>query len=137
MQSAALTIVKPLAGASGFSDRIIDARVDDHRSPIVELRRVFNVFRANQMIAEANRQLQGNQQDEALRTAIAARELAPDSDNAWVGLANVYLKLGRKPESVAALRRAIELNPAHRTELPKNANFESLRLDPEFQKITE
>ncbi len=137
MQSAALMIVKPLAGAAGFSDRIIDARVDDHRSPIVELRRVFNVFRANQMIADANRQLQGNRQEEAVRTAIAASELAPGSDNAWVGLANIYLKAGRKPESLAALRRAIELNPAHRTELPKNANFESFRPDPEFQKITE
>ncbi|HZM48321.1 MAG TPA: DUF1028 domain-containing protein [Burkholderiales bacterium] len=137
MQSAALTIVKPLAGAAGFSDRIMEFRVDDHRSPIVELRRVLNVFRGNQLIAEANRHLQGNRQDEALRTAIAARDLAPDSDNAWVGLANVYLKLGQKSESLAALRRAIELNPAHRSELPKNANFESIRSDPEFRKMTD
>lgn len=136
MQSAALMIVKPLAGAAGFSDRIIDARVDDHRSPLVELRRVFNVFRANQMIASANRQLEAKQQDEALRTAVAASELAPGSDNAWVGLAIIYLKLDRKADSLAALRRAIEVNPANRSELPKNANFESLRGDPEFRKIT-
>src|SRR5262245_52530724 len=75
MQSAALMIVKPLAGAAGFSDRVIDARVDDHRSPITELRRVFNVFRANLMIVDANRHLQGSRQEEALRTAVAARDL--------------------------------------------------------------
>ena len=137
MQSAALMVVKPLAGAAGFSDRVIDARVDDHRAPIVELRRVFNVFRAGQKMADANRQLQGNQQDEALRTAIAARELAPESDSVWVGLASIYLKLGRKAESLAALRRAVESNPANKSELPKNANFESVRADPEFRKITD
>ena len=137
MQSAALVIVKPLAGAAGFSDRVVDVRVDDHRSPIVELRRVFNVFRAGLMIADANRHLQGGRQEDALRTAAAARDLAPDSDNAWAGLASVYLRLGRKPESLAALRRVIELNPAQRSELPKNATFESLRQDPEFRKMTE
>jgi tetratricopeptide (TPR) repeat protein len=89
------------------------------------------------MIAEANRHLEGGRQEEALRTAIAARDLAPDSDNAWVGLANVYLKLGRKSDSLAALRRVIELNPAQRSELARNANFESLRQDPEFRKMTE
>jgi uncharacterized Ntn-hydrolase superfamily protein len=134
MQSAALMVVKPLAGAAGFSDRIIDARVDDHRAPITELRRVFNVFRAGQRMAEALRQLQSNQ-EEALRTALAARELAPESDSVWVGLANIYLKLGRKPDAYAALRKAIELNPAHRSELPRNPAFESIREDPLFQKI--
>jgi uncharacterized Ntn-hydrolase superfamily protein len=135
MQSAALMIVKPLAGAAGFSDRIIDARVDDHQSPLTELRRVFNVFRANQMIASANLHLQAGRQKEGLRAAIAASELAPGSDNAWTGLASIYLRLGRNADSLAALRRAIELNPAHRTELPKNANFELLRSDPEFLKL--
>lgn len=50
---------------------------------------------------------------------------------------NIYLKLGRKADSLAALRKAVELNPAHGSELPKNPNFESIRLDPQFQKITD
>ena len=41
-QAAALVIAKPLAGAAGFSDRAVDVRVDDHRTPIPELRRVYN-----------------------------------------------------------------------------------------------
>jgi len=34
-------------------------------------------------------------------------------------------------------QQAIELNPAHRRELPGNPNFESLRQDPEFRSLTD
>src|SRR5262249_42865302 len=37
-QAAALVVAKPLAGAGGFGDRVVDLRVDDHRAPLVELR---------------------------------------------------------------------------------------------------
>src|SRR5262245_41018135 len=77
MQAAALVIVKPLAGAAGFTDRSVDVRVDDHRTPIPELRRVYNVLRSNQMISEATVQFRTNRPDEALRTALAARDLSP------------------------------------------------------------
>jgi uncharacterized Ntn-hydrolase superfamily protein len=135
MQSAALLIVKPLAGAAGFSDRAVDVRVDDHRAPIPELRRVYNVLRAGQIMTVANDQLRANQPGEALRTALAARDLAPDSDVVWLGLANLYLKLDRRSEGFEALRQAVAANPANKTQLPRNANFESIRQDPEFLKI--
>ncbi len=135
MQAAALMIVKPLAGAAGFSDRVIDIRVDDHSAPIIELRRVFNVFRAGEKMTDAFARLRINQPGEALRAALAARDLAPESDNVWVGLAYLYLAMDRKTECFEALRNAVALNPANKTQLPKNANFDSIRLDPEFVKI--
>jgi uncharacterized Ntn-hydrolase superfamily protein len=135
MQAAALLIVKPLAGAAGFSDRVIDVRVDDHRAPIVELRRVFNVFRAVQKMSDAQNQLRNNQPQEAIRTALAARDLAPESDIVWVGLAYIYMTMGRKAECFDALRKAVEFNPANKTQLPRSATFESIRLEQEFGKI--
>ncbi|NMH68901.1 DUF1028 domain-containing protein [Bacillus sp. RO3] len=41
MQSAALLVVKENEGYGGFNDRYIDLRVDDHPSPIKELKRIF------------------------------------------------------------------------------------------------
>ncbi|KSU59840.1 fimbrial assembly protein FimA [[Bacillus] enclensis] len=41
MQSAALLVVKEKGGYGGFNDRYIDLRVDDHSSPIKELKRIY------------------------------------------------------------------------------------------------
>lgn len=40
-QSAALLVVREAAGYSGFDDRFIDLRVDDHPNPIMELERIY------------------------------------------------------------------------------------------------
>jgi uncharacterized Ntn-hydrolase superfamily protein len=42
-QAAALLVVQAGAGFRGFNDRVIDLRVDDHPTPIVELRRILQV----------------------------------------------------------------------------------------------
>jgi hypothetical protein len=34
-----------------------------------------------------------------------------------------------------AIRRAVELNPANKRQLPKDTNFEALWSDPEFKKL--
>ncbi|PFA67378.1 fimbrial assembly protein FimA [Bacillus sp. AFS015802] len=43
MQSAALLVVKEKGGYGGFNDRYIDLRVDDHASPIKELKRIYQL----------------------------------------------------------------------------------------------
>lgn len=42
-QSAALLVVRAHSGFRGFNDRLIDLRVDDHPTPIEELRRILRV----------------------------------------------------------------------------------------------
>jgi uncharacterized Ntn-hydrolase superfamily protein len=42
-QSAALLVVRAYGGFRGFNDRVIDIRVDDHPTPILELRRILHV----------------------------------------------------------------------------------------------
>jgi uncharacterized Ntn-hydrolase superfamily protein len=42
-QSAALLIVRDKGGYGGFNDRALDLRVDDHPTPIKELRRIFDL----------------------------------------------------------------------------------------------
>jgi len=43
-QAAALYVVKENGSYGGYSDRYIDLRVDDHKSPIEELERLLNLF---------------------------------------------------------------------------------------------
>jgi uncharacterized Ntn-hydrolase superfamily protein len=40
-QSAAILVVRDKAGYSGFNDRLIDFRVDDHATPVQELARIL------------------------------------------------------------------------------------------------
>ena len=51
----------------------------------------------------------------------------------------MYLKLGRKADALAAIRRAVELNPSNKRKgsggLPRNPTFESLRSNPEWIRI--
>jgi uncharacterized Ntn-hydrolase superfamily protein len=45
-QSAALLVVEAGGGYGGFSDVLVDLRVDDHPSPVVELARLHDLHRA-------------------------------------------------------------------------------------------
>jgi len=135
MQCAALVIARPLSGSGGFSDRVVDLRVDDHKTPLVEIRRLYNMYRSGQLITEANTKLNDGNGAAASEAAVKATELSPENDNAWVALANVHLRAGRKAAALDALRKAVELNPANRRQLPKNRNFEALAADPDFRAV--
>ncbi|MBI2816919.1 MAG: DUF1028 domain-containing protein [Acidobacteria bacterium] len=133
VQSAALLIVKQLAGAAGFSDRAIDVRVDDHKQPLVELRRLLNMQRSLDMLTEANRFIRSGDLKRALQAAIAARDRSPENDNAWVALAGVYARMDSKAEALTALKRASELNPANAHRLPLDPLFVPLYRSAEPQ----
>ena len=134
-QAAALVVAKPLA-AAGFGDRVIDLRVDDSKAPLVELRRLLNMFRARQLVGEANSRLNAGNLAEAAQAAQSAREKSPEFDEAWVIWAVTELRAGRKAAALTALGRAIELNPANKRWLLRNRNLEPLFADPEFKRLT-
>ncbi len=136
-QSASLMVLKPLAGAGGYSDRVLDLRVDEHERPLTELRRVLAAFRARALIRGVRPKIVEGDLEGALAIAIRTRDLFPEGDSAWVAIADVRLRLGHRAEALAALRRAVELNPANRHQLPANEAFAALHDDPEFLRLVE
>ena len=135
-QSAALVVAKPLGGAAGFGDRVIDLRVDDSRAPLTELRRLLNMFQSRQLASDAYARLREGDIVAAGAAALNARDKSPEYDEAWVAWAATELRAGRKSAALGALRKAIELNPANARQLPRNRNFEALWPDPEFKRLT-
>ena len=131
VQSASLMILKPLA-IQGFGDRELDLRVDEHRNPFAELRRILNAVRSGEILSEANARIAAKDLKGALEKAMAAREKSPTNDNAWVTLANIHLRMGQRAEALLALGRAVELNPANKKQLLGNRNFEAIYNDPDF-----
>lgn len=134
-QSGAILVVAPRAGSGGFSDRVVDIRVDDHPRPLEELRRVLNLFRSGQMVRTANTSLAAGDLEEALATATAARDRSPENDNAWVALAAAQARMEQDAEALESLRRAVELNPGRMRTLPREQNFESLHGNPDFLRL--
>jgi uncharacterized Ntn-hydrolase superfamily protein len=134
MQSGAILVVAPRV-RGGFSDRVVDIRVDDHREPLAELRRILDLQRSGEMIRAIAPLLRAGDMTAAMDAAEAARDKSPGNDNAWVALANVQLRSGDRGGALTSLERAVELNPGRRTTLPRDSNFESIRSDPDFLRI--
>lgn len=136
MQGAALVVARPtLNDPNVWNDRVVDLRVDDAKNPFVELRRLLNITHSAELITQANTKANGGDLPAALKLAQDAVAKSPENDNAYVALANIQLKMNQKSQALATLKKAIEINPANKGQLPKNQNFKSIADDPEFKKI--
>ena len=138
-QSAALFIVQLRGGAANYSDVAEDLRVNDHPTPLVELRRLLTVRRSRGIIANANRLFEDGEPERALQILVDVRDQIPGKDNVWIALGSMYLKMGRRDDALDAIRRAVEINPYNtrtgRGGLPRNTSFEALWSDPEWIRI--
>ena len=134
-QAAALVVAKALGGSAGFGDRVIDLRVDDIiRAPLTELRRLLNMFRSRELVAIANARLMEKNISAAAEAALVAREKSPENDEAWVVFAATELGAGRKSGALDALRRAVDLNPANKRQLPRESSFRVVIQRSRFQE---
>jgi uncharacterized Ntn-hydrolase superfamily protein len=135
VESAGLLILKPLS-VQGYGDKVIDLRVDEHKDPFGELRRILNATRTGEMRTKVAALLKANDLKGAMDLALAARDKSPEIDANWISIAEADLRMDKKSEAVAALAKSIEINPANKRQLPLNKTFAPLLDDPEFKKIT-
>ena len=135
MQGAMLKVVKPLVRAD-FDDTLLDIRVDDHKQPLVELRRILGVTRAMETMGRVGPLIQKNDLVGAMKLARAALVHSPESDMAFVAIADISLRQGLKAEALKAIEQAIASNPAQKGQLSRSKTFASLFGDPDFQRLT-
>lgn len=135
MQGAMLKIVKPLVRAD-YDDTLLDIRVDDHKQPLVELRRILGVTRAMEVVSGIGPLIEKNDLAGAMKLAQAALVLSPEYDMALVAIADMNLRQGMKAEALNAIERAVASNPAQKGQLQRSKAFSSLEGDPEFQRLT-
>ncbi len=123
MQSAAILVVRPSEEYPEYRTRYVDLRVEDHKDPIREIRRVYEILEA-QDLAEAHlrfasayqkkgrgdlAKMERERVGEALRRALERGEKDASNLNglAWVCATNdVYL-----PEALKAAELAAALEP--------------------------
>jgi uncharacterized Ntn-hydrolase superfamily protein len=108
-QSAALIVVEKDAGYSALSDTLVDLRVDDHATPIEELRRLYGIHRL--LFGKTPRD-EWISIDDVLRAEIGARLAALGYERLedWAGVRNLEERVDGEdaidPVVLDKLRRA-------------------------------
>jgi uncharacterized Ntn-hydrolase superfamily protein len=108
-QSAAIVVVGSTSTGRPWSDRRFDLRVEDHPSPVAELRRLVTLARVYQKLNEGDEWVTKNDMSRAVQAYGAATSLVPDAATNgeavfWTGISLASAK--RVDEAIPYLRRA-------------------------------
>ena len=130
-QSAAILVCRARAGFNGFTDRAVDIRVDDSPEPFVEIGRLLGMALVNDSWNRGWTAFTEKRFPEAL----AAQERAAAQAEGQPGmlpevlydLAVIRLANGDKPGALAAVRRAIRLNPKLVAQAQGDSDLATLR----------
>jgi len=118
-QSAAILVVKSKSSGKPWEDRVFDLRVEDHETPLVELRRLVGLARAYQHMNAGDLAVERKDNQAALREYGAAAKLAqsmPGVDKSRIAEmtfwhAQALVQMGRVDESLPLFKKAFELHP--------------------------
>jgi uncharacterized Ntn-hydrolase superfamily protein len=110
-QSAAMVVVTGRASGSPTQDRPVDLRVDDHRDPVGELRRLLGLQRAYAHASAGDDLAGAGDLEGALVEYEAAHRAEPDNLELafWYGLA--LAGNGREEEAIQVLRAPFQAHP--------------------------
>ena len=110
-QSAAMVVVTARASGNPTQDRPVDLRVDDHRDPVGELRRLLGLQRAYAHASAGDDLAGAGDLEGALVEYEAAHRAEPDNLELafWYGLA--LAGNGREEEAIRVLRAPFQAHP--------------------------
>jgi uncharacterized Ntn-hydrolase superfamily protein len=100
-QSAAILIVKPGSSGRWYMDRVMDLRIEDHPTPVKELRRLVTVHRAYDYMNEGDEHLAMGDNAAALMAYGQAAELLPDNPEVKFWAAITMMSNGQEAEALA------------------------------------
>ena len=113
-QSAALLVVAGERAETSWRGRIFDLRIEDHATPIAELRRLLTLARAYGKMNEGDDHLADGDVAAALESYRAASRLAPESHEMIFWHAATLADLGRLEEAEPLFAKAFAMHPPWR-----------------------
>lgn len=111
MQSAAMLVVSDKRSDTPWAETLVDLRVEDHPTPLVELRRLLIVQRAYESMNRGDALLGSGDVEGALKAYTAACAAAPDMDELPFWQAVTLADTGRFEEAVPFFRAVFAANP--------------------------
>jgi uncharacterized Ntn-hydrolase superfamily protein len=129
-QSAALVVVAARASGRPWTDRIFDVRVDDHREPLRELRRLVTLQRAYNHMHQADLAAERDEHERARAEFRAAEKLAPKQDELAFWHAIALVNMNRVDDALPLLRRLYATDKEWRALVPRLARAGLIPNDP-------
>jgi tetratricopeptide (TPR) repeat protein len=137
-QSAALLVVQPKSSGQPWNDRLFDLRVEDHPTPLAELRRLVRIQRAYIWMNQGDERLAAGDTPGALAAYRGASELAPEMDEIPFWHAVTLADSGQVDESIPIFRQVFARNRDWATLLQRLPPVGMVKFGPDtVQKIIE
>lgn len=133
-QSAALLIVRPKSTGNPWEDALVNLRVDDHPTPLVELRRLLRLHRAYEESNRGDEATAKNDLKTALEAYANAARLAPEVLELPFWQAVTLLSQGQEKEARPIFRRVFAADERWKRLLPR---LPAAGLLPEDPKLLE
>ena len=134
-QSAAIRLAAVGRGYNGFNDVLCDLRVDDHADPLVELRRIYGLWRSARIVNDGYRLVEEKKYLEAIALGEQAARLDPDSGEPFYHLACFHARAGDPGRAMHYLQWALRLRPAMRAQATNDPDLASLREREDFRNL--
>jgi uncharacterized Ntn-hydrolase superfamily protein len=111
-QSAAIVVVAARSTGQAWTDRVVDLRVEDHREPVRELRRLVKLHRAYEHMNRGDVALENDDKRAALKHYAAASKLAPDSLEVTYWHALTLAQNGKLDKALPMFREVFAKDPS-------------------------
>lgn len=118
-QSAAILIVKAHSTGRPWADRVMELRVEDHREPLQELRRLVDVHRAYEHMNNGDLAVEHNDVDAALREYGAAEAMFPDNLEMKFWHAVSLVNVGRVDQALPVFKKVFAEDSNWATLIPR------------------
>ena len=109
-QSAAIIIVKGKSSGVWWKDRIYDLRVEDHRDPVGELKRLVRLNKAYNYMNRGDELLTENKVEEAMKSYTTAMEMYPENAEMIFWPAVTMAASGKVEQSLPLFKKVFALD---------------------------
>jgi len=91
--------------------RVVDLRVEDHVTPIVELTRLYKLRKAYDLATQGDDYFAAKEFEKAFQAYNAALAIVPENDELIFWRGAMLMQSGREAEALADIQRAVSMNP--------------------------
>lgn len=131
-QSAAILVVSPEVLANSWSGRLVDLRIEDHASPIPELKRLLRIQRGYEWANKGDELLNNGKFDESLDAYEKASGFAPEIEELQFWQAVSLVQSNRLKEAKPIFRKVFRKNKAWIQVVKSLPQVGMLRNEPEL-----
>jgi len=134
-QSAAILVVKAQPTGHVWKDNLVDLRVEDHKTPVKEIKRLLRIHRAYEHMNQGDLEIELGNIEKAMEEYYAASEMFPDNEEMKYWTAVTLANVGRMDEALPLFKEVFSKNENWRTLTPRLIDNELLTVSKEDLKV--